>query len=122
MVVLGWITIAAAYQFEGVFQFASCFLPNDYWEGLNYQFLQTRLAQSPNWEPPFLMGEFRPGGSWAYYAVGFLIRNPISFLILVSLAVFLALKNRRRDLIFHILIIPVIFFFVYFSFFSCKSD
>jgi len=118
MIFLGWVMVGMGYKFNGVFQPGSFLLPQDYWDGLTYQFAQTQLEGSPNWEPPFLRGEFRPGGSWAYYAIGFLIRNPISFLIIVSGAVFFAFKKRRQDLIAYVLIIPTVFFFVYFSFFS----
>lgn len=66
--------------------------------------------------PSFLMGMHSYRGWWFFYLVAFLIKTPIPLIILMLLSFVLYKTNPRRDFLnLSFLIIPVFFYFLFFS-------
>jgi len=94
-------------------------LPYHYISGFDSQ-----LAISAGNHPfyaSYLMGEHSLTGWWYYYIIAFIIKNPLSLLMMLMLTIFVWVKGKtdRPDLETSLCIwIPLIGFFVYFSFFT----
>ena len=94
-------------------------LPYEYISGFDSQ-----LAISAGHHPfyaSYLMGEHSLTGWWYYYIIAFIIKNPLSLLMMLMLTIFVWVKGKtdRPDLETSLCIwIPIIGFFVYFSFFT----
>ena len=69
--------------------------------------------------PYYLLGEFRPGGWWYYFALAFLFKTPLPTLLLLPLAVYLALRGPRRPVVDELcLALPAALYFVVTSAFA----
>lgn len=94
-------------------------LPYDHLMGIDNQF-----AQSSGGDPfyiGYLLGEHSMSGWWYYYIVAFLVKNPVSVLIILCLTIiaWLEIKIVKNDLTtFLCIFFPVLFYFTYFSFFT----
>jgi hypothetical protein len=88
-------------------------LPYDYLMGFD-----TQLALSGgNYYSTYLMGEHSMNGWWYYYIVAFIVKSPISLLLVLLISIVYCIKkrvNRLEDLL--CIWIPVAVFFFYFSF------
>lgn len=94
-------------------------LPYHYLMGFDSQ-----LVQSAGGNPfymGYLMGEHSMSGWWYYYIIAFLVKNPVSLLIILCLTiiVWLEIKIAKKDIItFLCIFAPLISYFAYFSFFT----
>jgi len=94
-------------------------LPDHYISGFDSQLMQS-VGGNPFYIG-YLMGEHSMSGWWYYYIVAFLVKNPVSWLIILCLTViaWLEIKIARNDIITFLCIsMPVIFYCIYFSFFT----
>ena len=89
-------------------------LPSPYLRGMDFQGVQSEQGQSS-----FLAGKHSTTGWWYYYLFVFLIKTPIPFLIFLLFTLLFFKRIRHRLAVFEcFLIIPILSFVVYFSFFS----
>ena len=94
-------------------------LPYDYLTGLDEQ-LSISAGGNPFYVS-YLMGEHSLHGWWYYYIVAVLVKNPLSLLIILVLAVaaWMSSKAKRPDKLTSLCIwVPIISYFIYFSFFT----
>jgi len=140
MILISVVVINAGYLFSGSFKplseyhfasdlFRAVFslfwnglpvpLPCDYLTGLD-----TQMAISAGGNPfyaSYLMGEHSLKGWWYYYIVAFLVKNPLSLLLTLLLALFVwgrRRKSRPGTPASLCIWIPAIFYLAYFSFFT----
>jgi hypothetical protein len=69
----------------------------------------------------YLMGEHSLKGWWYYYIIAFFVKNPetVFIILLLTVAVWIGNKKERPDRITTLCIwIPMISYFIYFSFFT----
>ncbi|MDQ5988633.1 MAG: hypothetical protein CSYNP_04394 [Syntrophus sp. SKADARSKE-3] len=140
MILISVVVINAGYLFSGSFKplseyrfssdlFRAVFslfwnglavpLPYDYLTGLDMQ-MSISAGGNPFYAS-YLMGEHSLRGWWYYYIVAFLVKNPLSllFMLLLAVVVWVRHKKSRPDKLASLCIwIPVICYFVYFSFFT----
>lgn len=94
-------------------------LPYSYLTGFDSQLAQS--AGGNTFYAGYLMGEHSLSGWWYYYIIAFLVKNPVSLLIILCLVIiaWLEIKIVRNDIItFLCICLPVISYFTYFSFFT----
>jgi hypothetical protein len=88
-------------------------LPYEYLMGFDTQL----VLSGGNYYATYLMGEHSMNGWWYYYIVAFIVKSPISLLLVLMISVVYCIKkrvNRLEDIL--CLWIPVVAFFLYFSF------
>jgi 4-amino-4-deoxy-L-arabinose transferase-like glycosyltransferase len=85
------LVLWAVFGFEwGPIQGWSMPLPApSYWSGVVLQ------ADSPSTRWNFLLGEVYQDGRWFYFPVAFLLKNPVSFVMLVAISIVPALRRFR---------------------------
>ncbi len=76
--------------------------------------LKTVIQQSQQGRHSFLFGEYSTKGWWYYFPLAFLIKTPVPLFFLLVLSVFF--PSRKHTLKEAFLLIPVLFWFVIFSF------
>lgn len=94
-------------------------LPYNYLIGFDSQL--TQAAGGNSFYAGYLMGEHSLSGWWYYYIIAFLVKNPVSFHIILCLAIIalLEIKIVKKDITtFLCIFLPIISFFTYFSFFT----
>jgi hypothetical protein len=94
-------------------------LPYNYLTGFDSQLAQA--AGGNSFYAGYLMGEHSLSGWWYYYLIAFLVKNPVSFHIILCLVIIalLEIKLVKKDTItFLCIFLPVISYFTYFSFFT----
>lgn len=60
-----------------------------------FKVLALKLAQSSWGHDGYLMGEWSTRGWWYYFPLGFIVKSPAAFLVLIGVAVVLALKRYQ---------------------------
>jgi hypothetical protein len=92
-------------------------LPYDYICGFDSQ-----MAISEGNNPfyiSYLMGEHSVEGWWYYFIIAFIIKNPLAFIVLLITSIVILIKKGGTALEDSLCLwIPVIVFFIYFSFFT----
>lgn len=94
-------------------------LPYEYLNGLDTQ--MTISAGGIPFYVSYLMGEHSLKGWWYYYIIAFFVKNPetVFIILLLTVAVWTGNKKERPDRITTLCIwIPMISYFIYFSFFT----
>lgn len=88
-------------------------LPYSYWEGIFWV-----MHDDKQGHPSFLMGNYSLKGWWYYFLIAFLIKVPLTTLILFTMSFILNIKEKFWNNFNEIfLIIPISYLFIYFSFF-----
>ncbi|MDA1177279.1 MAG: hypothetical protein O2931_00630, partial [Planctomycetota bacterium] len=86
-------------------------LPQDYVQGIDLQEFDFEMTKRS-----YLAGEWKNGGWWYFYLYALLVKEPIGFLLLLTLAGFLCLWRRQspttEDLL---LVIPAMSFLIFVS-------
>lgn len=94
-------------------------LPYDYLSGFDSQ-LRISAGNNPFYAG-YLMGEHSLTGWWYYYIIAFVIKNPVALsgILILTIISWIKKAEHRTDLETTLCIwVPVIGFFVYFSFFT----
>jgi hypothetical protein len=94
-------------------------LPYNYLMGFDSQLVQS-AGENPFYMG-YLLGEHSMSGWWYYYIVAFLVKNPVSLIVILFLATiaWIEIKIVRDDILTFLCIsVPVISYFIYFSFFT----
>ncbi len=94
----------------GVFRWIPSPLPSAWVKGLDWQY--TVLENGFGY---FMLGQYAKEGWISYFLVAFLAKSPVPFLILLAFAIMISVRRRSMK---HgaILLIPVLLFFLFFSF------
>jgi len=89
-------------------------VPSPYLRGIDLQGVKSDQGHGS-----FLAGKHSVTGWWYYYLSAFLIKTPIPFLIFLLLTLCFLKRIRHRLAVFeYFLIIPILSFVIYFSFFN----
>ncbi|MBA7678501.1 hypothetical protein ES703_86777 [subsurface metagenome] len=89
-------------------------VPSPYLRGIDLQGVKSQQVHGS-----FLAGKHSVTGWWYYYLSAFLIKTPIPFLIFLLLTLCFLKRIRHRLAVFEcFLIIPILSFVIYFSFFN----
>lgn len=87
--------------------------PNSYLSGID---LQLSTSKGIWWG--YFNGKPYNYGLWYFYPMAFLLKTPIPLLLFILLAIFLSIKKKLIQDIDKILLLGMIFFFIYYSFFN----
>jgi len=94
-------------------------LPYDYLTGFDSQ-LALAAGNNPFYTG-YLMGEHSLKGWWYYYFIAFIVKNPVALIAILMLAIFAWAKWKENGIDLETCLciwIPIVVFFLYFSFFT----
>jgi hypothetical protein len=124
----GSFTLLSEYHFSSrLLKSSSSLIGNWFPVPLPYNYLigfDSQLTQAAGGNPfyaGYLMGEHSLSGWWYYYIIAFLVKNPVSLLIILCLAIIalFEIKIVKKDITTFLCIgLPTISYFIYFSFFT----
>ncbi len=130
---MGWLILNTGYLWRGSFdtswshRFNSNFmrglyvklwpgwlptlLPGDYLEAIDFN-----MGISEDGWPAYYLGKVSKDYIYGYYALSLLVKTPITALVAALLALIIACRNHEKWRDYYHLLIPAIFYFMYFSF------
>lgn len=82
-----------------------------YWWGSGYFYLMSNLGK-----PSFFMGMYSMHGWWYFFIIAFLIKTPLSVLLLLILSLVFLKKIKHKKILNELFIcVPILFFMLFFS-------